>query len=243
VFFPAVSDYLLEPDTLMGNAAVMTATGASWTIGTGNFDGINYGLFYSDLWLARIVQRESEEIKRLGAKKDPHRRVRPRLALREGLHPRLLRRGRVAPGHQHHGVHVRRAEERQAQAARERDRGADDLPRPLQHRPLRVDRRAAARDPPAHLQDFVEMTPSGPDNYCCGGGGGTVSDRRDPGIPHEGRRQDQGRPDPRHRREVRRGPLRKNCKKQVIGLHDLIMRALDLSQLEEAEVPADGEEE
>ena len=48
VFFPAVSDYLLEADTLMGNAAVLYLTGASWTIGTGNFDGINYGLFYSD---------------------------------------------------------------------------------------------------------------------------------------------------------------------------------------------------
>jgi len=46
VFFPAVSDFLLEPDTLMGNAAVMHVTGGSWTIGSGNFDGINYGLFY-----------------------------------------------------------------------------------------------------------------------------------------------------------------------------------------------------
>jgi len=34
LFLPAVSDYLLEPDTLTGNAAVMTATGGSWTIGT-----------------------------------------------------------------------------------------------------------------------------------------------------------------------------------------------------------------
>jgi hypothetical protein len=41
VFFPAVSDYLLEPDTLMGNAAVMHLTGGSWTIGTGYYDGIN----------------------------------------------------------------------------------------------------------------------------------------------------------------------------------------------------------
>ncbi len=39
----------------MGVAAVMTATGASWTIGTRYFDGINYGLFYSDRMLDRIV--------------------------------------------------------------------------------------------------------------------------------------------------------------------------------------------
>jgi len=69
VFFPAVSDYLLEPDTLMGNAAVMMATGGSWTIGTEYFDGINYGLFYSDRLLDRIVSSEVAELKRLKGKK------------------------------------------------------------------------------------------------------------------------------------------------------------------------------
>jgi len=69
VFFPAVSDYLLEPDTLMGNAAVMAVTGGSWTIGTGNYDGINYGLFYSDRMMERIVHRVNDEVKRLKGKK------------------------------------------------------------------------------------------------------------------------------------------------------------------------------
>ncbi len=53
LFLPAVSDFLMEADTLMGNAAVFRATGDSWTIGTGYFDGINYGLFYSDHILER----------------------------------------------------------------------------------------------------------------------------------------------------------------------------------------------
>ncbi|MFC2173544.1 (Fe-S)-binding protein [Acidobacteriota bacterium] len=69
VFFPAVSDYLLEPDTLMGNAAVMHFTKGSWTIGSGYFDGINYGLFYSDRMYDRIVTKEVEEVRRLKAKK------------------------------------------------------------------------------------------------------------------------------------------------------------------------------
>jgi len=69
VFFPAVSDYLLEPDTLMGNAAVMHVTGGSWTIGTENFDGINYGLFYSDRLMERIVKNVVTEVDRLGGKK------------------------------------------------------------------------------------------------------------------------------------------------------------------------------
>jgi Fe-S oxidoreductase len=35
LFFPAVSDYIMEADTLMGGAAVLSATGGQWTIGTG----------------------------------------------------------------------------------------------------------------------------------------------------------------------------------------------------------------
>jgi Fe-S oxidoreductase len=38
VFFPAVSDYLMEADTLMGNAAALQAAGVCWTIGSGYFD-------------------------------------------------------------------------------------------------------------------------------------------------------------------------------------------------------------
>ena len=49
----------MEPDTLMGNAAVLYAAGDwdNWTIGTGNYDGINYGLFYSDWHLERIIKQ------------------------------------------------------------------------------------------------------------------------------------------------------------------------------------------
>jgi len=64
VFFCAVSDFLLEPDTLMGNAAVLYAAGDwdKWTIGTGNFDGINYGLFYSDWHLENIIKQLLAEV-------------------------------------------------------------------------------------------------------------------------------------------------------------------------------------
>ena len=70
VFFCAVSDYLLEPDTLMGNAAVLYAAGDwdKWTIGTCNYDGINYGLFYSDWHLENIIKQMMVEVKRLNSK-------------------------------------------------------------------------------------------------------------------------------------------------------------------------------
>ncbi len=65
VFFPAVSDYLMEAESLMGIAAVFAATGDSWTTGTGYFDGINYGLFYSDRMLERVVKKVHAEAVRL----------------------------------------------------------------------------------------------------------------------------------------------------------------------------------
>lgn len=70
VFFTAVSDYLLEPDTLMGNAAALYAEG-DWdrrAIGTENFDGINYGLFYSDWHLERIIKQLVAKVTRLNGK-------------------------------------------------------------------------------------------------------------------------------------------------------------------------------
>ena len=47
----------------------MQLTGGSWTIGTGNFDGINYGLFYSDRMMERIVSNVVSEVERLKGKK------------------------------------------------------------------------------------------------------------------------------------------------------------------------------
>ena len=69
LFIPAVSDFLMEAESLMGTAAVFTATGDSWTTGTGFFDGINYGLFYSDRMLERIIKKVHAEAERLKCKK------------------------------------------------------------------------------------------------------------------------------------------------------------------------------
>jgi hypothetical protein len=65
IFFAPVSDYLMEADTLIGNAAVLHAAGVSWTVGTGYFDAINYGLFYNDHLLGRIARQLVEEARRL----------------------------------------------------------------------------------------------------------------------------------------------------------------------------------
>ena len=64
-FIPPVSDFMMEAETLMGIAAVFKATGDSWTLGMENYDAINYGLFYNDRLLERIIRKMYAESERL----------------------------------------------------------------------------------------------------------------------------------------------------------------------------------
>ena len=90
------------------------------------------------------------------------------------------------------------------------------------------------------VKDFVEMTPRGRANYCCGGGGGLVSMDE----THEWRMKIAGRVKAEQIRatgaEMVVAPCA-NCKKQlkelvdyyelpcrVVGLHDLVLRAIDI---------------
>jgi Fe-S oxidoreductase len=238
VFFPAVSDYLLEADTLMGNAAVLHLAGASWTIGTGNYDGINYGLFYSDRIMERIVHNVVAEVRRLKAKK---------VLIGECGHatrsawfiPTFVRDDRPAV------VHC-------AQFAAEALR-AGKLPlkkekipgRVTYHDPCNIARAGRITEEPREIlkaicEEFVEMTPNRSENYCCGGGSGLVSldETREFRTSAMGKRKAE---------QIRATGAEyvvapcANCKKQlrevcednglekvqIIGLHDLLLRVLD----------------
>jgi Fe-S oxidoreductase len=254
VFFPAVSDYLLEADTLMGNAAVMRLSGGSWTIGTGNYDGINYGLFYSDRMMERIVNNVVSEVHRLKADK---------VLVGECGHatrsawfiPTFC--GPDAP----EVVNCLQYTHAQLKSGRlPLKPGVKIEDRVTYHDPCNIARNGRITEEPREIlkaicSDYVEMTPNRTENYCCGGGGGTVS------IDEI--------------RAFRTGPLGKrkaaqiretgatyvvapcaNCKKQlrevcedndldnveVIGLHDLLLRVLDFSSVAIPEAEADGDE-
>jgi len=239
VFFPAVSDFLLEPDTLMGNAAVMHTTGASWTIGTGNYDGINYGLFCSDWMLERIVKNVVAEARRLKARN---------ILIGECGHATRSAwyiptfGGPDAPPVVSCLQYAHRALEDGTLPLSDRR-----ITGPVTyHDPCNIARRGRIIEEPREIlraicTDFREMTPNRTENYCCGGGGGTVS------VDEI--------------RAFRTGPLGKrkaaqiqetgakyvvspcaNCKKQlrevcednglegveVVGLHDLLLRVIDL---------------
>jgi len=250
VFFPAVSDYLLEPDTLMGNAAVMHVTDGSWTIGTGNYDGINYGLFYSDRMMERIVKNVVAEVRRLGGKK---------ILVGECGH--ATRSAWFAPtfcGPDAPEV-VNFLQYTWSQFKAGKIALKDELieERVTYHDPCNIARSGRITEEPREIlkiicKDFVEMTPNRKDNYCCGGGGGSVS-------IDEIREFRTGEMGKRKADQIRATGAKllvapcANCKKQlkevcedhdldeveVVGLHDLILKVIDFGPKSDA-ASADG---
>jgi Fe-S oxidoreductase len=234
----------------------MTATGGSWTIGTRNYDGINYGLFYSDRFLDRIVRAEAEEVKRLRGGK---------ILIGECGHASRSARffvktfagGRKAPP-------VVNCMEYAFEAFRD---GRLQLKkgviegRVTYHDPCNIARTGWVIEQPREIlrhiaKDFVEMTPKGRQNYCCGGGGGTVSidEIRSFRTKVGGKtKADQIR---RTEADLVVAPCA-NCKKQlrevcednglenvqVVGLHDLILKAIDAPESMRVSRPdGDGQE-
>jgi Fe-S oxidoreductase len=240
-FFCAVSDYLMEPDTLMGNAAVLYAAGDwdRWTIGTHNFDAINYGLFYSDWHLERIVKRLVAEAKRLRART---------LLIGECGHASRSACQFVPVFSGRDGLPVRSFIEYTLECLEQKRIHLDPdvvTERVTYHDPCNIARSGWIVEQPRRIlrsfvKDFVEMTPHGQANYCCGGGGGLVSMDE----THEWRMEVAGRVKAEQIRatgaEIVVAPCA-NCKKQlkelvdhyrlgcrVVGLHDLVLRAIDI---------------
>ncbi|NOZ86063.1 MAG: (Fe-S)-binding protein [Deltaproteobacteria bacterium] len=238
-FFVAVSDYLLEPDTLMGQAALFHATGDKWTIGSENFDGINYGLFYSDWILERVVRREIAEARRLKAKS---------VLIGECGHASRSAKGFITTYSDGDPLPVSNIMQYTARVIKEGRVKLDKdkiKQRVTYHDPCNLARSGWIVDEPrfilkSFVKDFVEMTPHGKANYCCGGGGGTVSLDE----IHRFRMQVAGRKKAEQLKatgaDIVVAPCA-NCKKQlgeiiqeyeldmeVKGLHDLILEAIIL---------------
>lgn len=239
LFLPAVSDFLMEADTLMGNAAVFRATGDSWTIGTGYFDGINYGLFYSDHVMERVVAKIAAEARRLNVRK---------LLIGECGH--ASRTAKVFfpafSGSGRQSIPVLNILE-YTHAAWKSGRlklAAGAIEEPVTyHDPCNLARTGWIVDQPRELlrafcKNYVEMTPGGRNNLCCGGGGGLVSiDEIQPyRMIVSGRAKAE---------QIRATGARycvapcANCKKQlrelmehyrvdcrIVGLHDLLYKAI-----------------
>jgi len=175
LFTPAVSDFLMEAETLMGIAAVFTATGGSWTISTNYFDAINYGLFYNDRVLERVIRKLYNETERLNT---------PNILIGECGHASRTAKYFV-PIHCG-GKDARPVFNIMEYTHRMLKEGKLKLDpnviteRVTYHDPCNIARQKWIVEQPreiirAFCKDFVEMTPNKSENICCGGGGGTVS--------------------------------------------------------------------
>ncbi len=241
IFFPAVSDYLMEAETLMGIAVTMHACGDqdNWTIGSHYLDGINYGLFYSDWILERTLKEELGEASRLRARK---------ILIGECGHASRSAKafartfgGPTAPP----VVHILEYTYRAFKDGRLRLKPGAITDRVTYHDPCNIARSKWIIDEPREIlravcSDFVEMTPRGCDNLCCGGGGGTVScDELRPyrttvaGVKKAEQLKATGAsivvaPCANCKKQLRELCEDQGLEMQVVGLHDLIYRAIDL---------------
>jgi Fe-S oxidoreductase len=254
VFFPAVSDFLMEAESLMGIAAVFTATGDSWTTGTGYFDGINYGLFYSDRMLERVVKKIDTETKRLNGKN---------VLIGECGHAsRSAKYFLPAYCGGKDAFPVINIMEYTYKVWKEGKLKLDPdvvKEKVAYHDPCNIARQRWIINQPREILksfcgNYVEMTPNGENNICCGGGGGTVSiDEIRPYRTTVGGKlkADQIR---KSGCEILVAPCA-NCKKQlkelvedqridcqVMGLHDLIYKAIifDDSLIEKEEAKSES---
>ncbi|MGB5289323.1 MAG: (Fe-S)-binding protein [Ignavibacteriaceae bacterium] len=238
VFFPAVSDFLMEAESLMGIAAVFTATGDSWTTGTGYFDGINYGLFYSDRMLERVVKKIDAETKRLKGKNILIGECGHASRSAKYFIPTYCGGKDALPV-----LNIMEYTHKVWEEGRLKLNPDVVTEKVAYHDPCNIARQRWIIEKPRDLlkafcKNYVEMTPNGDENICCGGGGGTVSidEIRTYRTTVGGKlKADQIR---KSGCEILVAPCA-NCKKQlrelvedqgiycqVVGLHDLIYKAI-----------------
>jgi Fe-S oxidoreductase len=166
-------DYLSFMADVTGIAEVLDAVGANWTLNTGFNDVVNYGLFFSDDYLRKIMKRHLEAAENLGVKtlvvgECGHAyktlKVFAKLMYPKGRVPfeiksilqvtdEFLRKGEL---------HL----------------NAEKNPEPVTlHDSCNLARMGGLYEEPrrilkASCKDFREMYPNRELNYCCGGGGG-----------------------------------------------------------------------
>ncbi len=165
-------EFLAWPENHGSIAILLNAAGISWTMSSDlvGYDGVNYGLFYDDVQLARVATRHFEIARKLGVKKivmgecGHETKVMGVVSDRVGidLPPResviTLMREIVFSGKVKF------------------DPSKNDFPVTL-HDPCNIVRNLGIVEPQREILRYLaprfrEMEPHGVRNYCCGGGSG-----------------------------------------------------------------------
>jgi Fe-S oxidoreductase len=240
IFFAPVSDYLMEADTLMGNAAVLHAAGIHWTISSQYYDCINYGLFFNDWILERIVKKLAAEAYRLKVSKVLVGECGHAARTAKQFIPTFVQNGASLPV-----ISILDITWENIKNGKINLDPSIVTKRVTYHDPCNVARSDWIVEQPRHIlrsfvNDFVEMQPHGTQNYCCGGGGGLVplNETHDLRMEVIGKtKADQIRATGA---DIVATPCA-NCKKQlrelvdyydlpveIVGVHELVLRAIQL---------------
>lgn len=167
-------DVLAWPENTEAYAIILDALGINWTLSSEPFgyDSVNYGVWYDDVQLARIVVRQAEVARKLKVKK---------IMVGECGHAHktlLTVADRILTGE----LNIPREsalpwlEDAVCSGKIQLDPSKNDFPVTL-HDPCNLVRLMGIVEPQRRIlrticPQFREMEPHGVENYCCGGGSG-----------------------------------------------------------------------
>jgi len=167
-------EILAWPENPGAFAIILNAAGISWTLSSDEigYDGVNYGLFYDDMQLARIALQHAQSAKKLKVNK---------IVMGECGHQHkafMTISDRILTGEMSMSREscMPLLEEIVFSGKIEFDPSKNDFPVTL-HDPCNIVRNLGIVEPQRRIlrylcPQFREMTPHGVDNYCCGGGSG-----------------------------------------------------------------------
>lgn len=174
LFLHNAGEILAWPENIGAFAIIFQAAEICWTLSSERvgYDGVNYGVWYDDVQLARIASRQAEIAKKLKVKK---------IVLGECGHShkalgviadRVLTGDSIIPRESSLVI----LDEIVRSGKLRLDPSRNDFPVTL-HDPCNVVRLMGIVEPQRRIlrkiaPKFREMTPRGVENYCCGGGSG-----------------------------------------------------------------------
>ena len=176
LFVPTPIQIMRFPSVIISAAKIFHAVGEDWTMSTRRFDATNFALFSGEEEKRdEIAQRVLDEVERLGAKvlvltECGHSYWSLKFAVESWL-------GKPLSFEVKNIVEV--IAEYVSQGRLKLDPSVNQQ-LVTYHDPCNLSRKGGLLEEPrvcleAACEDFVEMTPSGAETWCCGGGGGVIS--------------------------------------------------------------------
>jgi Fe-S oxidoreductase len=166
----SAGDILSWPESPTALAILCRAAGIRWTLSSEapGYDGVNYGVFYDDIQLARIALRQAEIARNLGVRKIVMGECGHQHKALMAVADRML----IGDLNVHRESVMPFLENLVFSGKIRFDPSRNDFPVTL-HDPCNIVRSLGIVEPQRRIlrylcPQFREMTPHGVDNYCCG---------------------------------------------------------------------------